>query len=63
MDARQIHGDGRKARNARTAPVGSFAPNEYKLHDVPGNVWEWVEDCWNGSYTGAPGDGSAWVGD
>jgi len=25
-----------------------------------GNVWEWVQDCWNGSYAGAPGDGSAW---
>ena len=45
--------------HARTAPVGSFAPNEYKLHDVLGNVWEWVEDCWNDSYSGAPTDGSA----
>ena len=27
-----------------------------------GNVYEWVEDCWNGSYTGAPSDGSAWLG-
>ena len=26
-----------------------------------GNVWEWVEDCWNGSYEGAPGDGGAWT--
>ena len=26
-----------------------------------GNVWEWVEDCWNGSYAGAPSDGGAWV--
>ena len=25
-----------------------------------GNVWEWTEDCWNGSYAGAPSDGSAW---
>ena len=25
-----------------------------------GNVWEWVEDCWNNSYVGAPEDGSAW---
>ncbi len=26
-----------------------------------GNVWEWVEDCWHGSYAGAPTDGSAWT--
>ena len=25
-----------------------------------GNVWEWVEDDWHGSYAGAPDDGTAW---
>lgn len=45
----------------RTVPVGSYSPNDFGLHDVHGNVWEWVEDCWNGSYAGAPGDGSAWA--
>ncbi len=25
-----------------------------------GNVWEWVQDCWNRSYQGAPTNGSAW---
>ena len=44
----------------RTAPVGSYEENGFGLHDVLGNVWEWVEDCWNGSYAGAPSDGSAW---
>ena len=44
----------------RTSPVGRYEANEYKLHDVLGNVWEWVEDCWNGSYSGAPTDGNAW---
>ena len=43
-----------------TAPVGSYQPNKFGVHDVLGNVVEWVEDCWNGSYRGAPSDGSAW---
>lgn len=42
-----------------TAPVGSFAPNAFGLYDMHGNVWEWVEDCWNRSHRGARSDGRA----
>ncbi|WP_455198453.1 formylglycine-generating enzyme family protein [Kaarinaea lacus] len=45
------------------APVGSFSPNPFGLHDTTGNVWEWVEDCWHENYNDAPDDGSAWVED
>jgi formylglycine-generating enzyme required for sulfatase activity len=48
--------------NDRTAPVGSFAPNTFGLHDMNGNVWEWVEDCYQSNYNATPTDGSAVIG-
>jgi formylglycine-generating enzyme required for sulfatase activity len=43
------------------ADVGSYAPNAFGLYDMHGNALEWVQDCWNESYRGAPSDGSAWT--
>jgi PQQ-dependent catabolism-associated CXXCW motif protein len=42
-----------------TSPVGSFPPNGFRLYDMLGNAWEWVEDCWDKSYADAPVDGAA----
>jgi serine/threonine-protein kinase len=44
-----------------TLPVASFAPNAFGLYDTHGNAYEWVQDCWNPDYNGAPTDGSAWM--
>ena len=46
--------------NTLIAPVGSFAANAFGIYDVLGNTWEWLADCWNENYVGAPVDGSAW---
>ena len=44
-----------------TVTVASFSANAFGLFDTAGNAAEWVEDCWNESYRGAPTDGSAWT--
>jgi formylglycine-generating enzyme required for sulfatase activity len=45
----------------RTSPVGSYKPNAFGLYDTAGNAAEWIEDCWNDNYRGAPNNGTAWT--
>jgi formylglycine-generating enzyme required for sulfatase activity len=54
-------GGGKGEYRKRTVPAKHFDANPWGLYQVHGNVWEWCEDCWNGNYSGAPSDGSAWT--
>jgi formylglycine-generating enzyme required for sulfatase activity len=47
--------------SAFTSVVGMYAPNQFGLYDMIGNLGEIVEDCEHANYTGAPVDGSAWT--
>jgi formylglycine-generating enzyme required for sulfatase activity len=54
------NGCGSRWDNKQTAPVGSFEANAFRLYDMHGNVWQWVEDCSAKNLDGAPADGSVW---
>ena len=43
-----------------SAPVASYAPNALGVHDMQGNVWEWVQDSWAPNYNNTPTDGRAY---
>jgi formylglycine-generating enzyme required for sulfatase activity len=56
------YGKGKSAKSpGKTTPIGQFPANDFGLHDMHGNVWEWCEDHWHGDYKGAPIDGSSWL--
>ncbi|MEO1610285.1 MAG: formylglycine-generating enzyme family protein [Pseudomonadota bacterium] len=54
----QVNFDGNVGQ---TVEVGSLPPNSWGLFEMHGNVDEWCEDTFQGSYESAPVDGSAWI--
>jgi formylglycine-generating enzyme required for sulfatase activity len=59
-DANFVYGTGKiGVYRQKTLDVGSLPRNPFGLHDMQGNVWEWVQDCYRPDYLEAPTDGSA----
>ena len=46
-----------------TSPAGAFPGNAFGLHDMHGNVLQWVADCLAPSYVAVPSDGAAYESD
>jgi formylglycine-generating enzyme required for sulfatase activity len=59
-DANFLYGEGKQGvYRQKTLEIGALPKNAFGLHEMHGNVWEWVQDCYWDSYKGAPTDGSA----
>jgi formylglycine-generating enzyme required for sulfatase activity len=51
--------EGRDVWLDETSPVASFPPNAFGLYDMHGNIFEWVEDCYEADRAHTPLDGTA----
>ena len=59
FDGKTPYGSGATGQYLRkTQSVGQYEPNAFGVYDMHGNVYEWVEDCWNANHSDAIGDGS-----
>lgn len=55
------NGCGSAYDNNLLSPVDDFKPNAFGLYGMLGNAWQWTEDCWHPSYSGAPADARPWM--
>lgn len=53
---------GRRVGRGALTPAGSFPPNAFGIHEMHGNICEWVADAWHPNYFTAPNHGEAWEG-